>query len=278
MGRRAGMQAETHTLDQAVRLERLSEGRYAGATHPGYANLAGPFGGATAATLLNAVVVDPRRLADPIALTVNFCGPIADGAFEVETRLERGGRTTQHWSVALSQNGSVCATASAVCGVRKPVWSHYPGQGPAAPPRETLPEMPNGARTEWTRRYRFHFAEGDLGEFPRGDGVLNSPRTLAYIQDAPARPLDFLALAALSDAFFVRIMHVRGTMQPMATVTLTTYFHVDSSELAAVGATPVLGEAGATIFHNGFADQSCALWTPDGRLLANGVQMSWYKE
>ena len=88
-----------------------------------------------------------------------------------------------------------------------------------------------------------------------------SPRTLAYIQDAPARPLDFVALAALSDAFFVRIMHARGTLQPMATVSLTTYFHVGAEELAAMGATPLIGEADAAIFHNGFADQTCALWT-----------------
>ena len=103
-----------HTLDEATRLVPLGEGWSAGATHPAYANLAGPFGGVTAAALLNAVLGDPRRSADPIALTVNFCGPIADGEFEIETRLQRGGRTTQHWSMELKQNGAVCTTASAV--------------------------------------------------------------------------------------------------------------------------------------------------------------------
>ena len=72
-----------------------------------------------------------------------------------------------------------------------------------------------------------------------------------------------MSLAALSDAFFVRIMHARGTLQPMATVSLTTYFHVGADELDAVSTTPLLGEADAAIFHNGFADQNCALWTPD---------------
>jgi len=267
-----------HELDEATRLERLGEGRYAGATHPAYANMAGPFGGVTAAALLNAVLVDPRRLADPIALTVNFCGPIAEGAYEVQTKLQRGGRTTQHWSLELLQKDVVCATASVVCGARKPVWSHYPVKGPSAPPPETVPEMPNGFRPEWVRRYVFRFFEGELENYPRSDGVIQSPRTAAYIQDAPARPLDLLSLAALSDAFFVRIMHARGTFQPMATVSLTTYFHAAAEELSALGATPLIGEADAAIFHNGFADQSCALWTPDGRLVANGVQITWYKE
>ncbi|MBV8103186.1 MAG: thioesterase family protein, partial [Hyphomicrobiales bacterium] len=136
------MQGEIHALDRAARLERLSEGRYVGATNPAYANMAGPFGGATAAVLINAVMLDARRLADPIALTVNFCAPIADGGFQIETKLQRGGRTTQHWSMELVQDGAVCATASAVCGARKPVWSHYPVKAPSAPPRDSLTEMP----------------------------------------------------------------------------------------------------------------------------------------
>ena len=269
---------EAHPLDQATRLTRLDEGRYSGATHAAYANMAGPFGGATAATLLNAVLVDSRRLADPIALTVNFCGAIADGPFEIATKLQRGGRTTQHWSMELSQDGVVAATASAVCGARKPVWSHYPMKGPEAPPHDSVPEMPGDFRPEWVRRYAFRFFEGGLDNYPRQDGVIQSPRTLAYIQDTPARPLDFLSLAALSDAFFVRIMHARGTFQPMATVSLTTYFHAGAEELAAFGAVPLVGVADGAIFHNGFADQSCALWTPGSRLIANGVQITWYKE
>ena len=69
-----------------------------------------------------------------------------------------------------------------------------------------------------------------------------------------------------------------GIVVPMATVSLTSYFHADAEELAAIGATLLLGEADAAIFHNGFADQTSALWTPDGRLVANGVQITWYKE
>jgi acyl-CoA thioesterase len=272
------MPSEAHTLDEATRLVPLGEGWLAGATHPAYANMAGPFGGVTAAALLNAVLVDPRRSADPIALTVNFCGPIAEGEFEIEVKLQRGGRTTQHWSMELKQKGVVCATASAVCGARKPVWSHYPVKGPSAPAREGLAEMTKTGRPEWTRRYSFRFVEGGLDNYPRDDGRILSPRSLAYIQDAPERPLDFVALAALSDAFFVRIMHARGTFQPMATVSLTTYFHADADELSAIGVAPLIGEADAAIFHNGFADQNCALWTPDGRLIANGVQITWYKE
>ena len=215
---------ETHAFDEATRLVPLGKGWWAGATHPAYANMAGPFGGVTAAALLNAVLVDPRRSADPIALTVNFCGPIADGEFEIEAKLQRGGKTTQHWSMELKQKGVVCTTASAVCGARKPIWSHYPVKGPTAPPAKALQEMSRDALPEWTRRYSLRFVEGGLDNHPREDGRILSSRTLAYIEDTPKRPLDFVSLAALSDAFFVRIMHARGTLQPMATGSLDHLF------------------------------------------------------
>ena len=46
--------------------------------------MVGPFGGTTAAAALAAVLAHPARQGEPIALTVNFAGPVAQGAFDVE--------------------------------------------------------------------------------------------------------------------------------------------------------------------------------------------------
>ncbi|MDE2362692.1 MAG: thioesterase family protein [Hyphomicrobiales bacterium] len=270
--------SEAHPFDRAIALTPDREGLWRGATSAAYANMAGPFGGIVAAQLLNAVMLDQRRLADPIALTVNFCGAISDGAFEISTRLVRGGKNTQHWSVELAQNGATAATASVVCGVRRPTWTHLPTPAPKAPHAKDVPVAQAGPRPGWTNRYDMRFVEGDLAPFPRADGVIRSARSLVWLQDNPARPLDFPALAALSDTFFVRIMHVRGTFQPMATVSMTTYFHVGGDELARIGAAPLLGDVDGDVFHDCFADQTCALWSADGRLVANGVQATWFKE
>lgn len=269
---------DVHPFDKAIALNREGEGSWRGATSADYANMAGPFGGITAAQMLNAVMLDDRRLADPVALTVNFCGAIADGAFEIATRLVRGGKTTQHWSVELTQNGVVAATASVVCGARRPTWTHLPTPAPAAPPAKDVMLADRRGRPGWVQRYDMRFIEGDLMPYPRNDGVIRDSRSLLWMQDNPARPLDFPALAAISDAFFVRIMSVRGTFQPMATITMTTYFHVGAEELSRIGAAPALGDAKADVFHDCFADQTCALWSEDGRLLANGVQATWFKE
>jgi acyl-CoA thioesterase len=269
---------DIHPLNTAVALTREKEGLWRGATSSAYANMAGPFGGVTAAQLLNAVMLDERRLADPIALTVNFCGPVADGAFDIAARLIRGGKNTQHWSVELSQNGGIAATASVVCGVRRPTWTHLPTPAPAAPPFRDVPPPAYPRMMPWVERYDMRFIEGDLGKFPRDDGVLRPARSLIWLQDNPPRPLDFVSLAALSDTFLVRIMLVRGTFQPMATVSMTTYFHVGAEELSRIGAAPILGDSNGDVFHDCFADQTCSLWSEDGRLLANGVQVTWYKE
>jgi hypothetical protein len=64
---------QPHPFDAAIRLEPQGEGHWRGATHEAYGNMVGPFGGATAA----AVLAYPARQGEPLALTVNFAGPVA---------------------------------------------------------------------------------------------------------------------------------------------------------------------------------------------------------
>ena len=53
----------THSFDAALALQPLAEGRWLGRSHPDWADMVGPFGGITAAQLLHASCIDPRRLA-----------------------------------------------------------------------------------------------------------------------------------------------------------------------------------------------------------------------
>ncbi|MHC2756456.1 acyl-CoA thioesterase [Bradyrhizobium liaoningense] len=64
---------------------------------------------------------------------------------------------------------------------------------------------------------------------------------------------------------------------PFGTVSLTTYFHTDSAELAAEGITRVLATADSKIMHKSYADQNAELWSPNGRLLATTTQIAYFK-
>jgi acyl-CoA thioesterase len=68
-----------HPLDAATTLTPLEPNQYRGETNAAYGNMVGPFGGTIAAVLLNAVLIHSERLGEPVSLTVNFAGPIADG-------------------------------------------------------------------------------------------------------------------------------------------------------------------------------------------------------
>ena len=60
-----------HPFDQAIALLPGADGSWVGRTTPAYGNMVGPFGGITAAVLLNAVLRHPQCQGEPLALTVN---------------------------------------------------------------------------------------------------------------------------------------------------------------------------------------------------------------
>lgn len=270
--------AAVHPLDAAIAIESLGEGRWRGRTSPAYANMAGPFGGITAAGLLNAVMLDAEKRGDPVAMTVNFCGAIADGEFEIASRLVRGGKYTQHWSLDLTQAGETRGTASIVTGARGDVFSHHDSEMPGAPAPEEIKPLGMPAPLKWIEAYEFRFVEGRPEIVSEPFEPLRDSRSLLWIADRPARPLDHLSLAAIADSFLLRLVKVRGTMAPMGTVSLTTYFHATAAEIARHGTGPVLGMAHAKRMHANFFDQHMELWARDGTLLATGTQVAWYKQ
>lgn len=272
-----------HVFDAAISLTPLDSHTYTGHTHPAYANMVGPFGGAIAATLLNAVACHPERLGDPLSLTVHYAAPIADGEFSVRAKAMRTNRSTQHWLVELVQAGDVAAFATVVTAVRRDTWGATDACFPQVPPADSVAPLPTPGRLPWVDRYEMRFVDGELrimdsepGSMDDGGG--NSSLTRLWIRDHPPRPLDFLSLSAICDAFFPRIFVYRPKMVPIGTVALTTYFHVDAGQLAEAGIDPLLGVAHATHFGKGFFEQQAEVWSAQGVLLATSHQVVYYKE
>jgi acyl-CoA thioesterase len=270
-----------HVFDQAIALTATGDGQYAGATSPAYANMVGPFGGITAATVLNAVLLHPALLGEPLSLTVNFCAALADGAFSVSAQPVRTNRSTQHWVIAVTQAGAAgdiqtVVTASVVTAARRETWSVDDEPMPAVPAPASLSPYTVPSPVEWIQRYEMRPIEGAIPHTWDGSGSDSLSRL--WMRDAPLRPLDLCGLAALADVFFPRVWLRRATRVPAGTVSLTVYFHAGSVQLAECGHGWVLGQARAQAFRNGFFDQSAQLWNEAGHLLATSHQVVYYKE
>lgn len=264
---------DTHVFDAALALTDHGAGRYTGHTHPAYANMVGPFGGTTAATLLRAVERHPERLGDPLSLTVNFAGPIADGPFDVAATVTRGNRSTQHWALTQTQGESVTTTATAVFGLPRPGWTSTELPLPDVPRPEDL--SPAVMPVPWAQNYDLRYVTGALPDADSGERA-DSTSTL-WVGHVPARPLDFTALAAMCDVFYPRIFLRRGAFVPAGTVSLTIYFHAPADVLAEHGDDAVLATARAAHFGNGYFDQTARLWGRGGELLATGHQLVYFK-
>jgi acyl-CoA thioesterase len=265
-----------HLFDDATRIT-AGDSRWHGRTSRDYWAFLGPFGGMTAATILRALLEHPQRAGDPLALTVNYCAPIAEGEFDLDLRLVKANRSSQHWCVELSQGGAEPATlATAVFAERRPSWSQQQVKMPEATPFAEIRRYPDVAAS-WTRQYDFRFIEGVVEVGSGTKPQASSSFSKLWIGDRVPRRIDALSLLAMSDAFFARIFHVKGEIVPIGTVSLTTYFHADADDLASEDITHVLGVADAKIFHKSYGDQSGELWSPSGRLLATTTQITYFK-
>lgn len=270
-----------HPLDDAVLLGTGAPDTFTGRTTAPYWNMVGPFGGITAATVLQAVMQHPARLGEPLSLTVNYASAVGEGPFTVRAVPVRTNRSTQHWSIMLEQAGQdgtaqAMTTATVITAVRRTTWSttdlpmpHVPAPGECAQADGAIP-------VQWVNRYAMRPVAGMPPE--RWDGAEGDSLSQLWVRDTPGRALDFVALAALCDVFYPRVWRRRALQVPAGTVSMTVYFHAGSELLAQTGAGWLLAQARGQEFRNGFFDQTAQLWNEAGRMLATSHQIVYYKE
>ena len=266
----------THPFDDAIHLAPQADGSFAGRTSSAYANMIGPYGGITAAQVVNAVLRHPQRLGDPVALTVNFAAALADGDFRIDARPARTNRSTQHWIVQVLQGEDVVVTATLVTALRRETWSGHEARMPQVPrPLDTPRTHRHGV--EWLNRYEMRFVEGSIPA--QWDGrERDDSLTRLWVRDEPPRPLDFPSLTALADVFFPRVWLRRAKLTPLGTVSMTVYYHVDAAQLAGVRPGYLLLQAQGQGFGGGYFDHGGQLWDEAGTLVATTHQVVYYKE
>src|SRR5699024_1948952 len=151
----------------------------------------------------------------------------------------------------------------ALTATRRETWSATELDMPDVPEPKNVPALPSQGLPAWVRNYDIRIARGIPDLFSDNTEESEDSVTRQWIQDKPERPLDFLSLAAMSDSFFPRIFVRRNKMIPAGTVSLTIYFHANAETLATYGSKPILGDARALRFNDGFFDQAAEMWAED---------------
>jgi hypothetical protein len=276
-----------HVFDAALQLQQQGEGVYLGATSPAWANMVGPFGGITAATVVQAIVGHAQCLGEPVSLTVNYVAAIADGAYTLQLRIARTNRSTQHWvfdiAQADAQGQMQCVlTGTAMTAARRDTWGADDLPMPQVPAPLSLPDAAIPPNVVWLTRYDMRSVAGGLPHvWDRSESPLplhEASLSQLWVRDRAARPLDFAALAATADIFFPRVWVRRAHWTPAGTVSMTVYFHADTAQLAQVGSGYVLAQARGQVFRKGFFDQSGCLWSEAGVPLATTHQLVYFKD
>ena len=278
------MSSTQHPFDKALALHHsdIRVGHFTGMTSPDYWNMVGPFGGTTAALALQSVMQHPDVLGTPIALTVNYAAALEAGAFDIQATAVRTNRSTQHWTVQITQAGAngapnMTTTATVITAARRDTWGESDMPMPEASKPETVERMSIGpSGVAWINQYEMRPFSGGIPA--KWDGNLQHSETRIWLRDAQPRPLDFPSLAAMSDMFYPRVWLRRAKHVPAGTVSITTYFHAGPEQLAEVGTGYLLGRAAGQQFFNGFFDQTAHLWSEKGKLLATSNQIVYYKE
>lgn len=264
----------THPFDEAVTLEHHGSGRFTVRTHPAYANMVGPFGGITVGAIMQALLSHEDAVGEPVALTVNFTAPIADGTWDLQADAVRTNRSNQHWTFTGTQGDAVVVTGTAILAARRDTFSTIEAVAPRLPDPEDLPVTDLTSFVVWPGNYEMRFAEGataGLGAEP-SDSSLSS----LWIRQRPDRTWDHAALACAADAFTPRVFQRLGPTVA-GTITMTVYFHATAAELAEQGRW-LAATARASRFHGGVFDQFGELWGADESLLATTHQLVYFRD
>lgn len=258
----------THPFEAATAVWPDGPGRWRTRLDPEWFGSAAPHGGHLAAQLLRAMqneAEDPELAAR--SLTVHFLSAGRPGELEIETRVERAGRSLTALSARATQQGRLVAAALGQLGRAR--------QGPdlldVAPPELPTPddapapsERARALRPPVMQHYemRFGFGAPRSGEPPRSGG---------WLRPARRRSGDDLLTTALTDTWMPSMYVALVDPVPTTTVELTINFLAPSQGLPAD--LWYLAAFQTVAASDGYYREEGEIWAENGPLLARCSQL-----
>lgn len=265
----------TTRFDRDTALDPRGEGHFEGRIDPGWWIVAGPNGGYLAAIALRALqaaVDDPARA--PRSLTLHYLRPPREGPVQVETRLERVGRTLTTATARLVQHERLLVLAiGAFATGRDGPELHHAVMPEVTPPERLAPPPPRELPLPIHERYETRWAIGG----PPGRGQGREALTGGWIRLAEPRALDYSLMAALADAWPPAVFasaDVGLVPNGVPTLDLTVHFRASLPPPGLRDDDYLLCVFRSREAREGFVEEDGEIWTRDGRLLAQSRQLA----
>jgi acyl-CoA thioesterase len=260
-------------FDRDTAVAARGDGLFEGTVTSGWRAGRGPHGGYIAAMLLRALIetVDDESRT-PRSLTIHYtCAP-EPGPIEIETTLERQGRSLSTLSARMVQGGKTTALALAAFSVpwTAPTANELPMPDLAPPDaeRRSTPKLFEGA-PEFTRHL---VMQPRVGAVPfAGSGA--PMRIGGWIGLPEERPVDAPLLALFCDAWFPPSFIALDSPAVSPTVDLTIHFRQSISECDCDPAALCLSVFDTRLLHDGLFEEDGVIWAADGTVLAQSRQL-----
>ncbi len=254
-------------------LRAIGDGRYEGVISPDWSIVRGANGGHIAAIMLRAIrlaVGEHER--EPRSLTVHFARVPRNESFEVNTQIERTGRTMSNASARFVQDGKLIALAIAVLSKEQngPEFSDI-----------SMPEVPHPDAIERvTDREDFPF--GRQFDFRRALGPDVGERSVraeigVWMRTREPQPVDHLVATQLMDSFAPAVFGKLGTGGGGAgvpTIEMTFHFRESLPLVGEVAGAWYLGIYRTMMARGGFIEEDGWLWNEHGILIAQSRQLA----
>jgi acyl-CoA thioesterase len=263
-------------FDRDTSIKRIDATTFEGHVDRGWWISRGPNGGYIAAILLRALAetVDDSERA-PRSFTVHFTSPPQEGPIQLQTQVERTGRSLTTVSGRMWQGGRLCALGLAAFSKGRSAPEFQDVRMPIVPPPEQTESHSTvgshsgsiGGRYERRSVARALSAAPERGALAGGWTRLSEPR-----------PADALLVAALTDCWPPAVRERLGSADALKsagapTVELTVHFR---AELPLADAKPddfTLTLFRTRIAREGFLDEEGEIWSRGGILLAQSRQL-----
>ncbi|WP_354699636.1 hypothetical protein DSM112329_05357 [Paraconexibacter sp. AEG42_29] len=258
------------SFDDDTALEPIGPGRWRGIISRRWYAAIGVNGGLIAAHATRAMMLAAGADRAPRSLTLHYLKAPTEGPIDYELTVERAGRSVTFVSLRGRRGDDVLITGVGVLAVDAdgPGALVQPATGfPQAPPPAGLTRVrPGGSTSALLDNYDLRHAFG-------AEPVTGAEESLVggWIRTIAPRPLDAIALAAYSDAWWPAVFPRLDGPALMPTLDLTIHWRapVPDGEHPWVLCRLDTREAGGGIF-----DEQGELWSADGRLLLQSRQLA----